>query len=44
MHKVKYTEPEMEIIVFQNEDVIIASPLNGNGAIEGLPEELFPQQ
>ena len=27
MNKKNYKEPEMEIIVFENEDVIIASPI-----------------
>lgn len=43
MHKVKYTEPEMEILVFENEDVITASPL-GDTYIEGLPDWALPQE
>ena len=41
MEKEKYLEPEMEVVAFETEDVIITSdPSNQGGAIE-LPDQEF---
>ena len=39
MEKMKYIEPEMDVIVFENEDIITTS--GGNGFIETPDDNLF---
>jgi len=40
MEKINYTDPEMEIIEFENEDLIMTSSGGGNNPIE-TPDDDF---